>query len=129
MEKIITKLRDIKKTLEDLKQKHHAEGKEEFSQVDQVIQRIIDRIYPEKDAMDLKHKMHRNFFVCGDSTDAEDQENYLYNLDLVIKVVTTILEEYELFGFDDFKPLKEKTETEWQVGSDKFGFFKKKKTK
>ena len=41
-----------------------------------------------------------------------------------------IIEEFKLFGFDDFTPIKEKIETEYQVGSEKFGgFFRKKKTK
>ena len=129
MEKIIKKLKDIKKQLESLKQKHHGEGKEEYYQIDQIIQRIIDRIYPEKDANDLKQKMRRLLFVGGDSTDVEDQKDYNLDLDLAIKVVTTIIEEYELFGFDNFKPIKEKIETEWQVGSNKFGYVKKKKTR
>jgi len=29
---------------------------------------------------------------------------------------------------DDFNPIKEKTEEEYQIGSDKFAFFRKKKT-
>ena len=59
----------------------------------------------------------------------ERQEDYVDNIGLSIRVIDTIKSEYALFGFDDFKPMKEKVETEWQIGSEKIGgFFKKKKS-
>jgi len=128
MEKIIEKLKEISKQLQDLKKTHYSEGEEKYHQLDQIIQRIIDRIYPENDAKDLKNKMHMQCFMAGQVSDAEEQKDFVQSLDRAIKVVNTILEEYKLFGFDDFEPIKEKTETEWQIGSDRFGYLKKKKT-
>ena len=37
-----------------------------------------------------------------------EQTNYITMIDKTIRIIKTIKEENELFGFDDFKPLKEK---------------------
>ena len=132
MEKIIEKLNELKGMFEELKSVYHKKGEEEFDTTRDLLNRIIDRTYPEKDAKDLKDKLIHKSWVISSSTIEDDaywQKFYLEKIDLSIRVINTILQEYELFGFDDFKPLKEKTETEWQVGSDKFGYIKKKKTR
>lgn len=130
MDKIIENLHKIRRDLEHLRGEQHSEGEEEYQQILQLIRRIIDRIYPEKQAENLKRNLIRIIF-SGEMTDeAQEQENYLYDLNSAIRVVTTLIKEGEIFGFQDFKPLKEKTETTVQLGSERFGgFFRKKKTK
>ncbi len=129
MEPVLNKLNDLENRLLELKSVNHQNGKDEYRSITQLIERIIDRIYPEKDAKQFKSKLYRGIYVaCGERTEEEEQEEYVYDIDLATRVIGTIKSEYELFGFDDFKPLKEKVETEWQIGTDKLGYFKKKKS-
>ena len=130
MDKIIEKLEEIKGELEYLRHTRHTQEIEEnYDKIELLIRRFIDRIYPEKQAKDLKSYLGVGSYITGRS-DAEKQREYLYDIDRAINVVETILEEHETAGFDDFKPLKEKTETTLQIGSEKiFGFFRKKKMK
>lgn len=123
MENIIKKLNELEDRLLGLKEVNYQKGYDEYHSITQLLERIIDRIYPEKDARQLKSKMYRRY------GEEENQDDYLYDIDLAIRVINTIWGEYELFGFDDFKPLKEKVETEYQIGSEKLlGFFRKKKS-
>lgn len=129
-QKVIDKLNELKSTLEELKKQHHSKGEKEFESYRSIIKRIIDRVYPEKDAKELKDKLvHKAWIISGNETDEYWQKFYLTKIDLATEVIDTILEEYKLFGFDDFKPVKEKVETEVQVGSNKIGFWRRKKTK
>lgn len=129
-QKIIDKLEELKVLLSVLKNQHHSKGEKDFESYRDLIKRIINRIYPEKDAKELKDKLaHKSWIITGKETDEYWQKFYLIKIDLAIRVISTILEEHELFGFDDFKPIKEKTETEIQIGSDKVGFWRRKKTK
>ena len=130
MEKILNKLNDLESRLQELKSLNYQEGKGEYRSITQLLERIIDRIYPDKDAKQLKNKMYRiAAYVAHEETEKEKQEDYVYDIDLATRVIGTIKGEYELFGFDDFKPLKERVETEWQIGSEKMGgFFKRKKS-
>jgi hypothetical protein len=131
MEIILNKLNDLENRLQELKSVNYQQGKNEYRSITQLLERIIDRIYPEKDAKQIKSKMqYVRDWVLLEKNDRKEQEDYTNNIDLAIRVIGTIKGEYELFGFDDFKPLKEKVETEWQIGSEKIGgFFKKKKSK
>jgi len=129
-QKIIDKLDELKSSFEELKKQHHSKGEKKFDSDRQIIERIIDRVYPEKDAKELKDKLiHKAWIISGNETDEYWQKFYLTKIDLALGVINTILEEYKLFGFDDFKPIKEKTETEVQIGSNKIGFWRKKKSK
>ena len=129
-QKIIDKLKELKKSLTNLKKQHHSKGRDDFESYRDIIKRIIDRPYPEKDAKELKDRLiHKSWAITGDETDEYWQKFYLTKIDLAIRVINTILEEHSLFGFDDFKPLKEKVETEVQIGSNKLAFWRRKKTK
>ena len=125
----MNKLEEIRKSLENLKNKNHSKGEDDFESYRDLIKRIIDRVYPEKDAKELKDRLvHRSWVITGKETEEYWQKFYLTKIDLAIRVINTILEEYKLLGFDDFKPIKEKIETEVQVGSNKLGFWRRKKS-
>jgi hypothetical protein len=128
MEDILNKLNDLENRLQELKSVNHLKRIDEYYSITQLLERIIDRIYPEKDAKEIKGnlypKKNQHIIYIGN----EVQGIFLDDLNTAIRTINTIKNEYELFGFDDFKPLKEKVETEWQIGSDKFGYFKKKKS-
>jgi len=124
MEKIILKLNELKTEMESLKKLHHSQGRERYSEIYSLLKRIIDRIYPEKDAKDLKRSLSGIPFAANYS-DAEEQKDYLDGLDRKIRVVNTILEEHALLGFDDFKPIKEKIETEANIKTGFFNFGRK----
>ncbi len=127
MEKVINKLDEIKSKLNELKKVHHNNGKENFYSILNLLDRIIGRTYPEKDAKDIKKKLHRTFFIyTSNETDEQQQNEYSEDIDRAIRVINTIKEEYSLFGFDDFKPIKEKTETEYGLNKGKFSLFKRK---
>lgn len=112
-QKIIDKLEELKNSLNELKKQHYSKGEEDFESYRDLLKRIIDRIYPEKDAEELKDRLkHTAWAITGNETDEYWQNFYLIKIDLALRVVNTILEEHELFGFDDFKPAKEKIETE-----------------
>ena len=129
-QKIIDKLKELRALFETLKAQHHSKGEKDFDSYRELLKRIIDRTYPEKDAKELKDKLaHKCWAISGEETDEYWQKFYLTKVELSLSIINTILEEYELFGFDDFKPVKEKVETEVQIGSDKIGFWRRKKTK
>ncbi|ODS42803.1 MAG: hypothetical protein MSIBF_05865 [Candidatus Altiarchaeales archaeon IMC4] len=129
---IISKLLDLMDESVSLEELHYSKGEEKGKDINLLLERIIDRTYPEKDAKNLKNELSRCSGVPSRS-DAERQKKYLGRIKRTIRVIDTILEESELFGFDDFKPLKEskvpkeRTETEVQVGSNKIAFWRKKR--
>jgi len=128
--KIIKKLKEIKNSLEKLKNIHHSEGEAEFEKQMELIRRIIDRIYSEKDAKELKDKLvHKVWILTGNESDEYWQNFYLDNINRSLRMISIILEESDLFGFDNFKPIKEKTETEVCLGLGKLAFWRRKKTK
>ncbi len=127
MEKIIDKLKKLRNELQDLKKVHHTKGKEKYKSIVSLLERIIYRTYPEKDAKLLICKLHILRGLSFEKLpDSEEQNEYVYDVNLALKVINTILEEYELFGFDDFKPIKEKTETETGIKAGPFSYRKKK---
>ncbi len=126
MERIINKLKEIKNSLNDLKTRHHSKENDDFESYRDLIKRIIDRIYPEKDAKELKDRLvYKSWIITGGETDEYWQQFYLNKIDLAIRVIDTILNEYELFGFNDFKPIKEKVETEAKLRAGIFNFGRK----
>ena len=128
-QKILDKLKELKILLIPLKLKHHSQGKDDFYRIMILLDRIVDRTYPEKDAKSIKNKYHRIAFFGGEIPDEEKQKDFIKDIEGKIKAIDLILEEYSLFGFDDFKQVKEKIETEIQIGSNKIGFWRKKKSK
>lgn len=126
MRKITNKLKELKILFESLKEQHHSKGESEFDKNRDFLERIINRIYPEKDAKELKEKLvHRKWIISGDETDEYWQKFYLTKINLSLKVINTILEESDLFGFVDFKPIKEKVETEGGIKTGLFNFKRK----
>jgi hypothetical protein len=112
-EKIINKLKELKTSFEELKKQHHLKGSDKFESEREILGRIIDRIYPEKDAKEIKDKLiHKCWVITGNESDEYWQKFYLDKIELSIRMINTILEESDLFGFEDFKPIKEKTETD-----------------
>lgn len=111
IEKIIDKLKEMKDEFTTLKSANHKQGNDKFYTLSQLLDRIIDRIYPEKDAKQIKANSSSSFRVIADKTEAQEQEEYIYDIDLKLRTIGTVLSEYEIFGFYDFKPVKEKAET------------------
>ena len=84
-QKIIDKLNEIKNSLNRLKKKHHSKGGDEFESDREIIRRIIDRVYPEKDAKELKDKLvYRHWIITGNETDEYWQKFYLDKIDMSI---------------------------------------------
>jgi len=124
--RIIQKLNSLYEELEELKQKHYSEGQERLYDIHTLLERIIYRIYPDKDAKRLINSMYSAVTIAT-SDDAYNQREFITSIERAQRTIRTIKEESELFGFEDFKPLKEKIEEEYQIGSDKFGFWRKKR--
>jgi hypothetical protein len=98
LQKIIDKLNEIKSSLENLKNKSHKEGKEEFESKRELLNRIIDRLYSEKTAKELKDKLiHKFWVITGNESDEYWQNFYLIKIDLSLNVIDTILQEQSLF--------------------------------
>ena len=130
-QKITDKLNELNKTLIGLKDLSRSNGADKFEACRDILNRIIDRTYPEKDAKELKSKLiHKNWAIHTGTIENEEywQKFYIDKIDLSLRVINTILQEYELFGFDDFKPIKETVETESTLKTGIFGF-KRKKTR
>ncbi len=121
-------MNELKNKFEILKKKSYREGGEEYSSVVQFLERAIDRIYPEKDAKKLKSQLYFITYIARERSEAEKQEEYTQEINMALRVINTVLEEAEVFGFNDFNPAKEKIETEASV---KAGIFtlRRKKTK
>lgn len=126
MEKVLSKIKELKEKLENLKKKSYREGKDEYYSIVQFLERAIDRIYPEKDAKHIKGNLYMGFYAFVEKSESEKQEEYIQNIDMALRVINTILEESEVFGFENFKPIKEKTETEFGVNKGKLSWFRKK---
>lgn len=127
MDKILQKLDSTNKELDELKQVHHSKGSERLYDIHALLERVINRIYPEKDAKRLISSMYAIAAIATDD-DAYHQRDFLQSIDRSKRTIKTIKEEFELFGFDDFKPIKEKIETEVGVKAGIFNL-KRKKTK
>ncbi len=58
IEKIMTKLEELKKNFESLKNIGQKEGEDKIEYYISLLERMIDRIYPDKDAKIMKIKLH-----------------------------------------------------------------------
>ncbi len=126
MENILKKLNDLEERLQELRYMNYQRGRDEYYSITQLLERIIERIYPEKDAKLIKGNLYA-VWAESKQTNIGKREDYVRDIDLAIRVIGTIRDEYELFGFNDFKPLKEKVETELQLGNEGIGIVYKKK--
>ena len=81
MEKVLSKIKELKAKLEDLKNKNHRGGQDEYYSLVQFLERIIDRIYPEKDAKKLKSQLYHIAYVVRERTEAEKQEKYIEDIE------------------------------------------------
>ena len=126
-EKIIIHVENLKSELEEIKKSYDTANTSRLADINSKISMIIRRVYPNHKEIEDK------FFKRGPRMYYNDdelfREYYVSDCNQAIRAIDTIIEEFKLFGFDDFTPIKEKIETEYQVGSEKFGYFKKKKTK
>lgn len=114
-EKIISKLKEYKKDLEDLKNEHHDQGSKKKRAIHDKIVMFVRRIYPNPDTV-LKKIFPQFGFAVGTDDDSYWQKRYIDSLEDEIRAVDTIIEEYELFGFDNFEPIKKQVEDEFQLG-------------
>lgn len=114
--KTIDFLNDLKKELENLK----IRGGGDSVSIDVIRDKVrmaIRRIYPDYEK--VEKKIIPQTFLTG-----------VPRIEETIKAIDIILAEYQVFGFEDFTPQKEKIETEFQIGSEKIGaFLRRKKTK
>ena len=120
-EKIIGRLKEIKSNLQELKNKNYTEGEDDYGYFQQLLDRIVDRTYPETEAKKVKG-LHHTITVSIEKSPAEKQKEYVEDIINSIKLIDTILEEYELFGFEDFQPVKEKTEKTFGLDKGKPSF-------
>jgi hypothetical protein len=128
-EKVVSFLEKKRDELIELENKHHEEGYRELTPIIDSIKMVIRRIYPNPDVVEKKLFPPPIFMVTESTPDSYFQDGYIDDIHQAKKAIDTILEEKELFGFEDFTPEKIKKETEWQLGSEKIGgFFRKKKT-
>ena len=127
-QKIVAYLENLRVDLEQMKGVYNRSNTTALSDIRSKISMIIRRVYPNHKEIEGK------FFDPGPRMYYDDdelfREYYVSDCNQAIRAIDTVVEEFRLFGFDDFTPIKEKVETEYQVGSEKFGgFFRKKKTK
>ena len=122
-------LEGIRKRLTALLEKDFNEEKE-FIDLRSKLQMVIRRVYPNYEK--VEKKWIEDFIIWNDDGNSSQfrKESFLRDVNDLIIAVNTILEEDEIFGLKDFTPIKEKEEKEYQIGSERFGgFFRKKKTK
>ena len=124
-EKVMVKLEEYKKKLEKLQEVHHSKGRDDFRLIHDKIKMMIRRIYPNPDEI---IKQFFKYFRVGHDNDQWHQEEYIGEIKDNLRVIDMIKEEFEIMGLDNFKPIKEKTETEVKVGI-KDVFWRKKKNK
>ena len=89
---------------------------------------IIRRVYPEKDIKKIISNTFPIAMAFGGMTEEQEQKFYISDVKSVLRGVKTIKQEYKLFDFKDFTPVKEKTE--WKLGlNPKNIFYRKEKKK
>lgn len=94
---------------------------ENLQYIEDHLENFMMRIYPEK--MFLKKRQQLPKYEFG--SERYSKEEYAKKL---IKIIAILRNEEEIFGFDDFTPLKK--EKEWSVGvHPKNIFFRKKEAK
>lgn len=127
--KIVDKLEEYERELLGLKKEDYRIGRDQYYKIHEKVIMIIRRVYPEKMAKEIENRFFSYFGVsCGETTPEKEQREYLDEIGKDINAIGTIKEEFDLFGFDDFKSIKEKEETEVKVGVRDI-FWRKKKNK
>ncbi len=102
----------MKKSLELLETVNYSEGESELREHKWLLKRIITRIYPEKDAEELKNDLVLRSFIASNSRMPVDLQSFFVgDIKRAIRVINRILREYELCGFDDNVPMSGKLET------------------
>ena len=108
-------IRDRYEELEDPSISLDLEDMDNCHQIFYNLERIIDRIYPEKTSKEFRNKLNAN----------SDLRAKIYE---ALLIIGAILKEHELFGFENLKPVKEKTEQEWKIRLGGVEYTRKKKT-
>jgi hypothetical protein len=125
---LLIKLAEIQEVLQTaLITKDHLEGWEDLLYQINFLERVIDRIYPEKEAKKMKIKLHYSPNKPADFM-FKKEIAYVEKIKRAKNTIKLIIDEYAYFGFDDFNPVKERVETEAGI---KAGIFKlsRKKTR
>jgi hypothetical protein len=119
-------LKELRDKLLPLKNLNHKEGEDELNRIKKQIKMTIRRIYPNPEK--VEKSLFSSLWV---GTDVEEylQKDYLDDIEECVVAIETISTEIEVFGIDDFTPVKEKTETTTKVGLPKFFSHEVKKTK
>ena len=126
--KIIGELSKIEKRLKELMNTSYKETQEEYQELCGTLRMIIRRVYPEKDIKKIISNTFPIAMAFGGMTEEQEQKFYISDVKSVLRGVKTIKQEYELFDFKDFTPVKEKTE--WKLGlNPKNIFYRKEKKK
>lgn len=126
-EKLKKSLLEIKGSLKKLEEKKDLSLEKDSQMYNQIYKRLgmyVRRIYPN-----YKEVMGDFFPKKEVSTLNQLRELFKPSIQDTMSVIDIILEEIETWDIEDFTPIKPKEETEWQLGSNKLGYFKKKKTK
>lgn len=119
---IMERLEGLKSQLLELKRETHTKGRTKFEKISQEYSMIIRRIYSEQER--INYIVGSVPSICNKANE-EEQEEYLRDIDSCIGCIDLIKREFDLFGFEDFTPLKKKTEIEISGGyKDIFGRFK-----
>ena len=113
IERIINKLENIKKELISLLPLAEEEGKESLRKVKSQIIMIIRRVYPNPEVIhkQLLPKGTRMYFSGMDT-----RPYYISDIEQAIRAIETIIEEFNLFGLEEFEPVKKKVENKFQLG-------------
>lgn len=126
-ELIMKRLGEYKETLKRIRDDHYRDSEDVYNDVYQKIITAIKRIYPEPNDK-MKQFFSSAFAARVGADDHYWQQRYIEQIDEAIRAIDTMTEEFELFGFGDFKPVKEKIETTVGIGKETFGFMRKKTT-
>ena len=125
--KIIKRLDEIKDELGRLRDSHYKTGRDKQYSLKSEARMIIRRVYPNY--QEVERKLISCYFGVALDNEKLHQEEFITSLNDLTRTIEIMKSEFELFGFDDFTPVKEKIETEVQIGSGKLGgFWRKKKT-
>ena len=123
-ENLLVKLKKMQDILSKLMKKDNSEGWENLSYQINLLERMIDRIYPDKEARKMKIKLHSSPNMPNDFM-LKKEIAYKEKIKRAKVTIKLIIEESELFGFDDFKPIKEKVETEGGIKTGLLNFKRK----
>ena len=121
IKRMVDEVKNMKRKLEDLKLINPSFGKDEYYSIEKLLERLISKIYSEKEATELRNCLYSYTPDYG----YYGVEEYVCDINRLLGVINTILKEYEICGLDDFKPVKEKIEKERQIGSVKSDFSEK----